>query len=76
MSPEPVTRIEIYYAIEHAFADPPVHSENLLAQAATHNARVEVLDCLRTLPTGHLFPRIRDVWEFFPSMPTGAIGGQ
>lgn len=74
MTTEPVTRIELYYAIENAFATPPAHTADLLAAARSHGVRREVIDALSTLPDGHLFPRIRDVWEYYPDMPTGAVG--
>lgn len=74
MTIEPVTRIEMYYAIESAFASPPVTTEELSRAAHAHSARAELLTALAGLPAGHVFPRLRDVWEFYPDMATGAVG--
>lgn len=74
MTLDPVTRIEVYYAIESAFASPPVRPTDLIDTARSHSARTAVLDALAELPADHVFVRLRDVWTFFPTMPTGAVG--
>jgi hypothetical protein len=40
----------------------PADSEQLLAKAADMNATDRVLDRLRTLPTGHTFANMQEVW--------------
>lgn len=73
MTNDPVTRIELYYAIENAFSSPPVHAATLIAAAREHHARPEIIEALGDLPEGQPFKRLRDVWEHFPDMPTGAV---
>jgi len=73
MISDPVTRIELYYAIENAFISPPVDAAALIAAAREHHARPEIFDALGKLPEGEPFRRLRDVWEHFPGMPTGAV---
>lgn len=72
MTAEPVTRVEIYYAIEDVFATPPVRAADILAAARTRGLREEVLDALGTLPADQPFQRLRDLWQYYPDMPTGA----
>lgn len=73
MANDPVTRIELYYAIENAFTSPPTDAAVLIAAAREHHARPEIIDVLGNLPEGEQFRRLRDVWEHFPDMPTGAV---
>lgn len=73
MTSDPVTRIEVYYAIEEAFATPPVSSPDLLGAARRHGAREDILNVLVQLPQDRAFRAVREVWEFFPNMPTGSV---
>lgn len=73
MTIDPVTRIELYYAIENAFASPPVRAADLLAAAREHSARPDIISVLSDLPEDQVFKRLRDVWEHYPDMPTGSV---
>ncbi|WP_431792056.1 DUF2795 domain-containing protein [Microbacterium paraoxydans] len=73
MTSDPVTRIEVYYAIEEAFAKPPVSSSDLLGAARRHGAREDILKVLDLIPEDQSFRAVRQVWEFFPDMPTGSV---
>jgi hypothetical protein len=67
-----VTRIEVYYAIEKAFASAPLEREDLISAAREHGGRPELLETLAQLPERRRFARLRDLWEHFPDMPTGS----
>jgi hypothetical protein len=75
MTTESVTRVELYYAIEDAFDAPPVSASDLMVTAGQHHARIEVLNALAQLPHDRSFRHLREVWDYYPEMPTGSMAG-
>ena len=66
-----VTRIELYYAVEQAFAAAPVQRTDLIDVARARGVRAEVIDALANLPDDIRFAHMRDLWPHYPGMPTG-----
>lgn len=72
MSAPTVTRIELYYAVEQAFAAAPVRREDLIDTARLRGVRAEVIDTLAKLPDDVRFNHMRELWPHYPGMPTGS----
>jgi hypothetical protein len=73
MDAKPVTRIEVYNAVADAFLSPPVAPPDLIVAANRHGARTEVVNTLAQLPHDKTFRALREVWQYYPQMPTGSI---
>jgi hypothetical protein len=66
--PSAVTRTEVLDHVLGAFVTPPTCTEDLIERALRTQARIEVIDLLRQLPSRH-FGRTEDLWDELPPLP-------